>query len=100
LLKEKSVVSPFADEPPISPLLNEETQQMNCSPEYVILISILYKSKNLIFSVMRCSLNVIPQTKDLLNKSRLPLGVLIHPFKDLDVITFHPLILFSLPFSF
>jgi hypothetical protein len=34
------VVSPFADEPPISPLLNEETQQMNCSPEYVILISI------------------------------------------------------------
>ncbi len=34
---------------------------------------------------MRCSLNVIPQTKDLLNKSRLPLGVLIHPFKDLEV---------------
>ncbi|CAF1127607.1 unnamed protein product [Adineta steineri] len=67
LLKEKSVVSPFAEEPPISPLLTEETQQMNCSPE-----------------VMRCSLNVIPQTKDLLNKSRLPLGILIHPFKDLD----------------
>jgi protein transport protein SEC24 len=37
------------------------------------------------FRVMRCSLNVIPQTKDLLNKSRLPLGVLIHPFKDLEV---------------
>lgn len=35
--------------------------------------------------VMRCSLNVIPQTKDLLNKSRLPLGILIHPFKDLEV---------------
>jgi protein transport protein SEC24 len=34
---------------------------------------------------MRCSLNVIPQTKDLLNKSRLPFGVLIHPFKDLEV---------------
>ncbi len=34
---------------------------------------------------MRCSLNVIPQTKDLLNKSRLPLGILIHPFKDLEV---------------
>lgn len=41
---------------------------------------------------MRCSLNVIPQTKDLLNKSRLPLGVLIHPFKDLEVKRF------SLPF--
>jgi hypothetical protein len=35
--------------------------------------------------VMRCSLNVIPQTKDLLNKCRLPLGLMIHPFKDLDV---------------
>jgi hypothetical protein len=34
---------------------------------------------------MRCSLNVIPQTKDLLNKCRLPLGILIHPFKDLEV---------------
>ncbi|UJR15134.1 hypothetical protein I4U23_002099 [Adineta vaga] len=67
LLKEKTVLSPFADDPPISPLLNEDSQQMNCSPE-----------------VMRCSLNVIPQTKDLLNKSRLPLGVLIHPFKDLE----------------
>ncbi|CAF2797756.1 unnamed protein product [Rotaria sp. Silwood2] len=67
LLKVKSVVSPFAEELPISPLLNEENQQMNCSPE-----------------VMRCSLNAIPQTKDLLNKSRLPLGVLIHPFKDLE----------------
>ncbi len=38
---------------------------------------------------MRCSLNVIPQTKDLLNKSRLPLGILIHPFKDLEVKFFH-----------
>ncbi|CAF1655503.1 unnamed protein product, partial [Adineta ricciae] len=67
LLKEKTVVSPFAEDALISPLLNEDTKQMSCSPE-----------------VMRCSLNVIPQTKDLLNKSRLPLGILIHPFKDLD----------------
>ncbi|CAF3954917.1 unnamed protein product [Rotaria sordida] len=67
LLKVKTIVSPFTEELPISPLLNEENQQMNCSPE-----------------VMRCSLNVFPQTKDLLNKCRLPLGVLIHPFKDLD----------------
>ena len=34
---------------------------------------------------MRCSLNYVPQTKDLLNKSRLPFGLLLHPFKDLDV---------------
>ncbi|CAF4263799.1 unnamed protein product, partial [Adineta steineri] len=67
LLKETDVVSPYAEEPPMSLLLSEENQQMNCNPE-----------------VMRCSLNVIPQTKDLLNKSRLPLGVLIHPFKDLE----------------
>lgn len=35
--------------------------------------------------VMRCSLNVLPQTKELLHKCRLPLGILIHPFKDLEV---------------
>ena len=35
LLKEKRLVSPFAEEPPVSPLLSEENQQMNCSPEYV-----------------------------------------------------------------
>jgi hypothetical protein len=39
LLKEKSVVSAYAEEPPISPLLNEENQQMNCNPEYVIIIN-------------------------------------------------------------
>jgi hypothetical protein len=49
---------------------------------YELTFSIL---KKIHFRVMRCSLNVIPQTKDLLNKSRLPLGVLIHPFKDLEV---------------
>lgn len=42
----------------------------------------------LCFRVMRCSLNYIPQTKDLLNKSRLPFGLLLHPFKDLDVCLF------------
>ncbi|CAF1303782.1 unnamed protein product [Adineta ricciae] len=67
LLKETDVISPYAEEPPVSPVLSEENQQMNCNPE-----------------VMRCSLNVIPQTKELLNKSRLPLGILIHPFKDLE----------------
>ncbi len=38
MLKEKSVVSPFAEDPPVSPLLTEENQQMNCSPEYVLVI--------------------------------------------------------------
>lgn len=38
-----------------------------------------------IFSVFRCTLTKIPETKELLNKSRLPLGVLIHPFRDINV---------------
>lgn len=33
LLKVKSVVSPFSDDPPLSPLVTEETQLMCCSPE-------------------------------------------------------------------
>jgi hypothetical protein len=41
LLKEKNLVSAYAEEPPLSPLLTEENQQMNCSPEYVIIIIIL-----------------------------------------------------------
>lgn len=32
--------------------------------------------------VMRCTLKKIPETANLLQKSRLPLGILIHPFKD------------------
>jgi protein transport protein SEC24 len=36
-------------------------------------------------SIFRCTLNKIPETKALLQKSRLPLGILIHPFKDLTV---------------
>ena len=35
--------------------------------------------------MFRCTLNAIPQTSALLNKARLPLGILIHPFKDLSV---------------
>lgn len=51
LLKEKAVIQPFAEEPPISPLLSEENQQMNCSPEYVIhiLMSELSYNCNLSF---------------------------------------------------
>jgi len=33
LLKEKSVISPFAEDPPLSPLLTEDNQQMNCRQE-------------------------------------------------------------------
>ena len=35
--------------------------------------------------VFRCTLSSIPQTQSLLNKAKLPLGLLLHPFKDLSV---------------
>lgn len=34
-------------------------------------------------SVFRCTLNMIPQTEELLKKSRLPLGLTLHPFRDM-----------------
>lgn len=34
--------------------------------------------------IFRCTLTKIPETSSLLQKSRLPLGILIHPFKDLN----------------
>jgi hypothetical protein len=37
------------------------------------------------YSLFRCTLNAVPNTQSLLNKSRLPLGILLHPFKDLTV---------------
>lgn len=49
-----------------------------CSVKLIIRISV-------ISSVFRCTMNKIPETKELLNKSRLPLGVLIHPFRDINV---------------
>ena len=35
-------------------------------------------------SIVRCTLTAIPESQALLNKIRLPLGILIHPFKDLE----------------
>jgi len=35
--------------------------------------------------IMCCTLNTIPSTQSLLNKCRLPLGLLLHPFRDLSV---------------
>ncbi|XP_053685124.1 protein transport protein Sec24A [Sabethes cyaneus] len=34
--------------------------------------------------IFRCTLTKIPESNQLLQKSRLPLGVLIHPFRDLN----------------
>lgn len=35
--------------------------------------------------VFRSTLCNIPQTQSLLNKAKMPLGLLLHPFKDLSV---------------
>lgn len=53
--------------PPIK--LNQQFHEaVNCSPD-----------------IFRCTLTKIPESNSLLQKSRLPLGILIHPYRDLSV---------------
>ncbi|XP_026089897.1 protein transport protein Sec24A isoform X2 [Carassius auratus] len=66
LLQERSVLPPGAVSPPV-PCLPQDLQKLNVSPE-----------------VFRSTLTSIPQTQALLNKAKLPLGLLLHPFKDLS----------------
>ncbi|XP_040827876.1 protein transport protein Sec24A isoform X2 [Ochotona curzoniae] len=65
LLQERNMLPSTPLQPPI-PNLHEDIQKLNCSPE-----------------LFRCTLTGIPQTQALLNKAKLPLGLLLHPFKDL-----------------
>ncbi|KAK2498146.1 hypothetical protein MC885_021186 [Smutsia gigantea] len=65
LLQERNMLPPTPLQPPI-PNLHEDIQKLNCNPE-----------------LFRCTLTSIPQTQALLNKAKLPLGLLLHPFKDL-----------------
>jgi len=67
LLKCRDLLPTEKIEPPAVRLQHELYEAANCSPE-----------------IFRCTLTKIPETKSLLDKSRLPLGVLIHPFKDLN----------------
>ncbi|XP_019597515.2 protein transport protein Sec24B isoform X4 [Rhinolophus sinicus] len=48
------------------PNLNLDLKKLNCSPDS-----------------FRCTLTNIPQSQVLLNKAKLPLGLLLHPFRDL-----------------
>lgn len=66
LLNEKNLIPPEGLEV-VKPRLNNEFKKVNCQAD-----------------VFRCTLTAIPQTSSLLNKARLPLGILIHPFKDLS----------------
>ncbi|XP_078398021.1 protein transport protein Sec24B-like isoform X2 [Cetorhinus maximus] len=65
LLQERNILPPV---PILSPQsnLSPELKKLNCNPD-----------------LFRCTLMNIPQTQALLNKAKLPLGLLLHPFRDL-----------------
>ncbi|XP_005002956.1 protein transport protein Sec24B isoform X2 [Cavia porcellus] len=65
LTQEKDVLPPTPIWAPV-PNLNLDLKKLNCSPDS-----------------FRCTLTNIPQTQALLNKAKLPLGLLLHPFRDL-----------------
>ncbi|CAK6965359.1 protein transport protein Sec24B [Scomber scombrus] len=66
LLQERNLLPPRPLEAP-EPNLTPDLKKVNCSPH-----------------TFRCTLTSIPQTQALLNKARLPLGLLLHPFRDLQ----------------
>ncbi|XP_054611063.1 protein transport protein Sec24A isoform X2 [Dunckerocampus dactyliophorus] len=66
LLQERNLL-PAGQVTAPTPCLPQDLQKINCNPE-----------------VFRCTLTSIPQNQSLLNKAKLPLGLLLHPFKDLS----------------
>nr|XP_034355888.1 protein transport protein Sec24B isoform X3 [Arvicanthis niloticus] len=65
LTQEKNILPATPIWAPV-PNLSAELNKLNCSPDS-----------------FRCTLTSIPQTQALLNKAKLPLGLLLHPFRDL-----------------
>ncbi|XP_053095166.1 protein transport protein Sec24B isoform X2 [Pangasianodon hypophthalmus] len=65
LLQERNML-PTTHHVPPEPKLSSDLRKVNCSPD-----------------TFRCTLTSIPQTQAMLNKARLPLGLLLHPFRDL-----------------
>ncbi|XP_073458352.1 protein transport protein Sec24B isoform X1 [Aquarana catesbeiana] len=63
LLQDRNVL-PLSSLPAPAPNLNTDLKKLNCNPEF-----------------FRCTLTSVPQTQALLNKAKLPLGLLLHPFK-------------------
>lgn len=73
LLREKKLIQPYnmsdRDEADINrPIFPHE----------------FYTNVNCHSDTIRCTMSSIPETQQLLGKCRLPLGILIHPFKDLE----------------
>merc|ERR1719394_1500145 len=67
LLQNRHILPAKPTKPPKPRLQAELWNDYNCSPD-----------------IFRSTLTKIPETDALLKKSRLPLGVLIHPFRDLS----------------
>lgn len=67
LLQTRHILPEYPEDLPEIRLGQQFADAPNCSPD-----------------VFRCTVNRIPETNNLLQKSRLPLGILIHPFKDLN----------------
>ncbi|VVC42428.1 Hypothetical protein CINCED_3A010523 [Cinara cedri] len=70
LLKSRDVLPSDGVQPAEIKLPQGYANCDNCSPD-----------------IFRCTLNKFPSSKNLLDKSRLPLGILIHPYKDLPCLT-------------
>ncbi|XP_055611461.1 protein transport protein Sec24A [Uranotaenia lowii] len=67
LLQNRHILPTEKVRPPVIHLNHPFQDAVNCNPD-----------------IFRCTLTKIPETNQLLQKSRLPLGVLIHPFRDLN----------------
>ncbi|CAG5058624.1 unnamed protein product [Parnassius apollo] len=67
LMQTRHILPEYPEDPPEIRLGHQFADAPNCSPE-----------------IFRCTINRIPDTNSLLQKCRLPLGILIHPFKDLN----------------
>ncbi|XP_048459939.1 protein transport protein Sec24A-like [Rhincodon typus] len=66
LLQERNVLPSTPVKAPHANL-HKDLQELNCNPD-----------------VFRCTLTNIPQTQSLLSKAKLPLGLQLHPFRDLS----------------
>ncbi|XP_018326944.1 protein transport protein Sec24A [Agrilus planipennis] len=67
LLQTPNILPQTKIEPPKVSLGQDFLDAANCSPD-----------------IFRCTITKIPESNSLLQKSRLPFGILIHPFKDLE----------------
>ncbi|CAD7015448.1 unnamed protein product [Ceratitis capitata] len=67
LMQNRHILSPATLQPPRIVLNNQFHESINCNQH-----------------IMRCTMAKIPESNSLLQKSRLPLGILIHPFRDIN----------------